>query len=252
MNFEELKLIADAVSERRGWDFSRMKADCDPAPWDYLEVAKRYLKTIDHVLDVGTGGGEKFIQLAPHFRGGIGIDVDGEMVAVAQRNAGQMSHVQFEQMSIDSLSFEDARFDVVLNRQAPVSAAEIVRVLKANGYFITQQIGPSNMQNILEAFGWVMGALPQSKGLTASIEAFQSLGCEVVAQGEYNVHYFVQDIESLVFWLKAILHRTATGFPETFDVEKHWPVIDKIIRQYQTPRGIETNEPRQLLIVQAR
>jgi SAM-dependent methyltransferase len=228
-----------------------MQVDCDPVPWDYLEVATRYLKATDRVLDVGTGGGEKFLQLASYFREGVGIDLEADMVAAARHHLPQASRVTFEQMSIDSLSFEDRSFDVVLNRQAPISAAEIARVLKVNGYFITQQIGSFNMQNILEEFGWDIATLPQSKGLQDSIKAFKTHGCVVVAQAEYNVRYFVRDVESLIFWLKAILHTSATGFPETFDIQKHWQVIDRIIHKYQTPRGIETNEHRQLLIVQA-
>ncbi len=250
MNFEELKRIAESVGEREGWDFSRMQADCDPVPWDYMEVAARYLKPTDCVLDVGTGGGEKFMQLASHFREGIGIDHEAEMVATARRNLPPGIRVTFEQMSIDSLLFEDHRFDVVLNRQAPISGDEIARVLRVNGYFVTQQIGPLNMQNILEEFGWDITTLPQSRGIQSYIEVFKTHGCVVIAQAEYDVRYFVRDIESLVFWLKAILHYSATGFPETFDIEKHWQVIDRIVSKYQTPRGIETNEHRQLLIVQ--
>ena len=40
--------------------------------------------------------------------------------------------------------------------------------------------------------------------------------------------------------------------PEAFDIEKHWQVVDRIISRYQTPRGIETNERREFLIVQKR
>lgn len=50
--------------------------------------------------------------------------------------------------------------------------------------------------------------------------------------------------ESLIFWLKAI------PIPENLDFEKHWRQVDRIITQCRTPRGIETNEHRTLLIVQ--
>ena len=47
-----------------------------------------------------------------------------------------------------------------------------------------------------------------------------------------------------VFWLRAI------PMPEYFDMETHWEQVNRLIEKYQTPRGIETNEQRFLLIVQ--
>jgi hypothetical protein len=65
-----------------------------------------------------------------------------------------------------------------------------------------------------------------------------------MALGEYDVRYWFCDVESLVFWHMAI------PLPEDFDVERHWQEVDYIIANYTTPRGIETNEHRELLIAQ--
>jgi hypothetical protein len=75
---------------------------------------------------------------------------------------------------------------------------------------------------------------------------FQEAGCRVVARGEYDVRYWFLDVESFVFWLKA------APLPDVFDVEKHWQSVDEVLRAYRTPKGIETNEHRELLIVQKR
>ena len=61
MTLKELKRIAASVGERQGWDFSRVRDERDPVPWDYLDVVRNYLRPSDRVLDVGTGGGEKFL-----------------------------------------------------------------------------------------------------------------------------------------------------------------------------------------------
>ena len=58
------------------------------------------------------------------------------------------------------------------------------------------------------------------------------------------MRYWFRDLESLVFWLKAV------PLPEPFDLEKHWEGINYTLRNYNTPRGIETNEHRKLLIGQ--
>ncbi len=68
MNYEGLRRIAESVGERSGWDFSRVRDERDPVPWDYSEVVRRYLRPEDRVLDVGTGGGEIFIELAAEVR----------------------------------------------------------------------------------------------------------------------------------------------------------------------------------------
>jgi hypothetical protein len=73
---------------------------------------------------------------------------------------------------------------------------------------------------------------------------FEQMGCPIVAKAEYNIRYWFSDIESLVFWLKA------APLPESFDIEKHWRGVNYIIKKYSTPRGIETNEHRELLIIQ--
>ena len=68
-------------------------------------------------------------------------------------------------------------------------------------------------------------------------------GCTIVAQAEYDVRYFFLDVESLVFNLKAV------PIPEDFDIEKHWRQLDRAIEENRTPRGLQTNEHRELLIV---
>ena len=40
MRREELERIAESVDERRGWDFSSMRTDSDPIPWDYADVVR--------------------------------------------------------------------------------------------------------------------------------------------------------------------------------------------------------------------
>lgn len=248
MTLEWLRQIAEAVGERRGWDFSRTRDDRDPVSWDYLEVACRYLRPSDRVLDVGTGGGERFLSLAPHFGLGVGIDASAAMVQVARENtpAELLDKMTYEVMLGEKLRFGDGDFDVVLNRHAPICPAEVARVLKPDGLFITQQVGPRNTEAFCQAFGCQPGgsyAPEQGQELDEVALAFGNLGCAVEARGEYNVRYYFLDLESFVFWLKAI------PMPEDFDVERHWQQVDELVRHHWTPRGLESNEHRQLLVV---
>jgi SAM-dependent methyltransferase len=81
---DELRAIARSVGERTGWDFSGVRDDRDPVPWDYQDVVRRYLRPDSRVLDIGTGGGEQFLQLVPAIGAGLGIDADPGMVATAR------------------------------------------------------------------------------------------------------------------------------------------------------------------------
>lgn len=93
----------------------------------------------------------------------------------------------------------------------------------------------------MESFGedfW----LPTSELATQ----FRQHGGYIRALAEYDVPYWFCDVESLVFWLKAV------PLPEAFDMAKHWPSVNRVLAECTTPRGIETNEHRELLIVQKR
>ena len=160
LSYESLKQIADSIAPIHGWDFSRMRTRRDPVPWEYHEVVRAYLNPTSRVLDVGTGGGEGFLRLAPHFGSGVGVDPDPGMLRAARENAAAAvagglprDRVSFEPMPEDALPFPDASFDVVLLRHAPVLLDEVLRVLRPGGVFITHGVGTRNRRNIYRAFG---------------------------------------------------------------------------------------------------
>lgn len=151
---EELNRIRVSVSRRVGWDFSSMRTIRGSVPWDYASVVKRHVSPTAAVLDVGTGGGERLLELSPYFGHGLGVDIDPGMVRVARGNA--------DSAGSDNLSFcvEDGslhgiseRFDVILNRQAPYDLAAVAGHLRTGGWFITQQVGEHNMDNVAKALG---------------------------------------------------------------------------------------------------
>ena len=153
------------------------------------------------------------------------------------------------------LPLPDASFAAVLLRNAPVLIDEVVPVLRAGGVFINQGVGHRNMRNICRAFGVTAygeplpgppeGA-PGPHDATPVGESFETNGrrASVVARCEYDVRYYVLDVESLLFWLKAL-----NLPPGGFDIERHWRDVAQIVRDHSTPDGIETNEHRDLKIL---
>jgi SAM-dependent methyltransferase len=183
------------------------------------------------------------------------------MVAAARAGtppelAGQVS---FAVMDAARLDLPDASYDLVLNRHVPVYAAEIMRVLRPGGVFITQQVGERNTQSIFTAFGWEStgahwqayysadGAppVPDGMGGARALEAaFTDLGGSIRALAEYDVRYWLSDLGSFVFFIKAI------PLPERFDPDVHCAAVNRAIAGYGSPRGIQTNEHRYFLIAE--
>jgi SAM-dependent methyltransferase len=91
----------------RGWDFSAVRDERDPVPWDYQDVGRRYLRPRCRVLDIGTGGGERFLELVPLIGAGTGIDASPDMVATARAGtpaalAGRVSFAVMDAARLDS------------------------------------------------------------------------------------------------------------------------------------------------------
>jgi SAM-dependent methyltransferase len=180
------------------------------------------LRPGSRVLDIGTGGGEQFLRLVPLIGAGTGIDASTEMVAAARvRHARRTLRARSPSRSWmpGGSSFPAPSFDLVLNRHAPVYAAEIVRVLRPGGVFITQQVDRRNTQSIFSAFGWQSNAalwetttqpltrLPcQTKCMAWRPWRRHSAGSAArrEARANYNARYWLSDLDSFVFFIKAI------------------------------------------------
>lgn len=248
ITYQSVKQIFDEVGDRDGWDFSPVKVEYAQMPWKYVDVAKSYMKSHDHVLDIGTGGGEIFLTLAPYFQRGTGIDSWAKQIETALKNQTekQISNVEFMNMEAENLTFEDESFDLVLNSHCGIHAKPISRVLRPGGFFINEYVGRRINLNLIESLGWT----PDSYGphwwqsLPTICDDFKKTGCRIIATGEFDIPCWYRDLRSLIFYLKAI------PLPEKFTPEKDWQAVKKIVETYGTARGIESNEHLGLLIVQ--
>jgi SAM-dependent methyltransferase len=211
-----------------------------PVPWDYHDVALRYLRPSDVVLDVGTGGGEKLRDLAPSFGHGLGIDADPEMVRLARQNPAA-ANLSFR-VCTDRLESVPEAFDVILDRHAPFDLTAIAAHLRPGGYFITQQVGERNMACVKAALGQLPSPPPIGR------QAIADSGLQPLAFMEYDVEYVVRDIESLVFWLNALdpAHADVDG-PSALASAA---ILNRVLAGNVDERGFVTNEHRYLAIAQ--
>jgi SAM-dependent methyltransferase len=248
----ELAAIYDSAGEIEGWDFRGAEPVPETEPWDWdLQVRAACAPSV-RVLDVGTGGGEVFREYSELFELGLGVDRNEDRVGVAQRKAGE-PNLRFGVMDAATLALRDASLDVVLARCADYSPAEVHRVLRPGGAFVSLQMADRDTQNVFDAFGWgsygafwrsLFGSrdMPYRTSLEAAAD-FQDLGCAEIRYEEYDVPQYFRDVEALVLFLKA------SPLPERFDPELHYEAFARLVRRYGSERGIETNAHRELLVI---
>lgn len=129
----------------RGWDFSYLAGRMieEEPPWDYLARAAELMRPASSVVDLDTGGGERFLELRPHWPPKVvATEEYPPNFALATARLAPLG-VQVLSVRItddDPLPFADGEFDLVLNRHAAFNAAEVARVLAPSGAFLTQQV----------------------------------------------------------------------------------------------------------------
>ena len=235
---EVLDELLAQVPSRQGWDFSRMNVLRQPVPWNYHDLVVRFLRPTDSVLDIGTGGGETFTQLASLFGRELGIDPDAEMIQLAVANSTS-GNVRFRVGSAE-LEAVSETFDVILDRQAPFDLEAVAVHLKPAGYFITQQVGERNMACMRAALGRETTLPPVQR------HAFAASGLRLLAFLEYDVEYVVRDIESLLFWLRGLdgAHADLDGSAALASAT----ALNRVLAGNVDARGFVTNEHRYLAV----
>jgi hypothetical protein len=232
----EFDELVARTAPRGGWDFSRMNVLRQPVPWDYEDEVRRFLRPTDAVLDIGTGGGERFVSLATSFGRGVGVDIDADMISIAAQKS-TTDRISFV-VSDERLDGVAGYFDAILNRHAPFDLRAVLAHLKPDGYFVTQQVGERNMANVRAALRQPAVRPPISEAdITAA-------GLRLIAFLEYDVEYVVRDIDSLVFWLNALDKRHADLDGALADVTQ----LNRVLRGNVDHRGFVTNEHRYLAI----
>ena len=252
MTVLELEAASDRVGERRGWDFRKVRAVRDDAPWDYEEIVIGSFGAAGDVLDIGTGGGELLRTLAARSSWSrvIALDHAERMATVAVDGLVGIAHVAVADVA--GLPLMSESFDLILERHASVDVTEVSRVLRPGGAFVTQQVGPRNTQSIFDAFGWgsnweqFADDDPPPQRCDELARRFAALGHDIERVDEYEVGYAFEDLDSLVFFLKA------APFPEDFDPGRHVDAVNRLLAANLSDRGIETTEHRELLIVRGR
>ena len=202
----------------------------------------------EKVLDVGTVGGEKLVQLADAFGSATGIDIDPEMVETARQNlpVELLGRIDFRNGTARSTGMQDSSVEVVLNRHSVVDVPEIARVLRPGGLFISQHVGERNLAAVVSPFGGQKFDGDQHPEIVR--DSFLSNGFKVERFEEYDVDYEFLDLESLFFQIKAI----GAYPPVELKFEHIAEALLRVVTGTATPVGrYRSNEHRWLTVARA-
>ena len=98
-------------------------------------------QTPRHILDVATGTGDLALLLQRKTNAAVaGIDIAGDMLAIAKKKARKLEKLRFMQAQAEALPFPDGSFDAVTVafgvrnfEHLPQGLSELLRVLKPGG-----------------------------------------------------------------------------------------------------------------------
>lgn len=197
-----------------GWDFSHISgryAERTDLPWDYREIVLRYLRPEMKLLDMDTGGGEFLLSLR-HPPANTGATEAYPPNARLCRETLLPLGIDFrEGDSRETLPFDDAVFDMVINRHGSFHAREIRRVLKTGGIFVTEQVGAENDRELVEL---LLGktALPfPEQYLETARRKFCDAGFDILEEAECFRPILFFDVGALV-WFARVIEWEFPGF----------------------------------------
>ena len=207
-------LEEERIAHIKGWDFSHIEGkytEGEGLPWDYRAVVLRHLKPDTRLLDIDTGGGEFLLGLGHAHHLLAATEAYPPNVQLCKDTLLPLG-VDFHQADGSGvLPWPDDSFDLVINRHGDFNPAEIYRVLKPGGVFITQQVGAENDRALVELLlpGTAM-PFPEQY-LRIAREKFEQAGFTILEAQEAFPPICFYDVGALV-WFARIIEWEFPGF----------------------------------------
>ncbi|MGW0247454.1 class I SAM-dependent methyltransferase [Nocardia goodfellowii] len=205
--FEDLVAEAESVSVD-GWDFAWLegRATEQRPSWGYQRLMSARLAEVDAALDIQTGGGEVLAAAAKLPRTMVATESWPPNIAEATRLLHPLGAVVVADADEPPLPFADNAFDLVTSRH-PVRAwwAEIARVLRPGGSYLSQHVGPASVFELVEYF---LGPQPEARTARdpeAARRDAEAAGLEVVDLRFEKLRTEFDDIGAVIYFLRKVI-----------------------------------------------
>ena len=223
MNVERLKenwKQEESIAHIHGWDFSHIHGrytEEDDLPWDFGKIIQKYRNDSMKLMDMETGGGEFLLTFRHPYENTAAIEGYPPNVELCKKVLLPLG-IEFKAAGGgDKLPFSDQSFDIVTNRHGDYDAAELRRVLKSEGLFLTQQVGAENDRELVELLLPQLTEVPYPKQyLEVKKAELLEHGFEILESGEVRRPIRFFDVGALVWFARII----DWEFPN-FSVEKY-------------------------------
>ncbi len=214
MEYKRLWKREEDQAHIHGWDFSHIHGRYDEEgdlPWDYEKIVRTYLREDTRLLDIDTGGGEFLLSLGHPYALTAATEGYPPNVELCRQRLLPLG-IEVKEMSDPSkMPFEDARFDMVINRHGNFCIPELWRVLKKGGLYVTEQVGEDNDRELVELL--LPGTPKPFPGLNLKEQAarFGEAGFELLHREECFRPILFYDVGALV-WFARIIEWEFPGF----------------------------------------
>ena len=217
MTLEELRMIwekEESIAQIKGWDFSHIHGryeEENSLPWDYKTIILELLRNDMKLLDYDTGGGEFLLSLHHPYENTAATEGYPPNVQLCREKLLPLGIDLRECADASHVPFEDNSFDIILNRHGDLDPPEIRRMLKAGGFFVTQQVGSESDRDLVDAvLPGVKKPFPHNN-LKEQREEFEKAGFDIVKAEEAfgPIRFF--DVGAFV-WFARIIEWEFPGF----------------------------------------
>ncbi len=201
------ELVKEALDQEfSGWDFSWMNGryfESEPF-WDYRKMVLDRMKNASAMLDMGTGGGEFLASLSGLPENTYATESYPPNIPIASQRLQPMGVKVVPVEDDQALPFPDEKFDLVINRHESYDLAEVWRILKPGGVFLTQQVGPRNCVQLNQFLRAPLDREISNWKLKQESSAFEEADFIVVQCHDQVLESNFYDIGAVVFYLKVI------------------------------------------------
>jgi SAM-dependent methyltransferase len=217
-----------------GWDFSYLDNRMleEQPDWSYSARAIELLKQSSSVIDLDTGGGERFMELREYWPRKVVVTENYEpnFKLVSERLVPLGVKVfQIRVSDFDLMPFLEGEFDLVLNRHAPFNASEVARILSHGGTFLTEQVHGLWAYDLLAAFD----AKPEWPEATLDkyVPRLKQAGLKIIDTQDWSGHLIFTDVGAIVYYLK-----TLPWLVPSFSVETHLKYLLALQEQLESEK----------------